>query len=164
MNLVEVVILVGAQCLSPVESGPGITEAGKVPCAVLIRHDPDTAEIDIVPASAATDPDVIAMLVKPRAAAHAMKGDRQVAEVAAGKDRTGSITRAPRIVPASAAGVPDEQAPEKAKPAVKKKRVEKPAAQRKHTAAARGTACGSYKAVWFTNKEGRRRYRCVKSG
>ena len=163
MNLVEVVILVGAQCLSPMESGPGITEVGKVPCAVLIRNDPHTAEIDIVPASAATDPDVIAMLVKPRAAARPMKGDRQVAVVAAGKDRTGSITRAPRIVPASAVGAPDEPAPEKAKPAVGKKRADKPSAQRRHTAAARGTACGSYKAVWFTNKEGRRRYRCVKS-
>lgn len=164
MNLVEVVILVGVQCLSPVESGPGITEAGKVPCAVLIRHDPDTAEVDIVPASAATDPNVIAMLVKPRTAARVMKGDRQVAVAAVGNDMTRSITRAPRIVPASAAVAPEETAPDKAKSAVAKKRADRPALQRKQKAAARGTACGSYKAVWFTNKEGRRRYRCVKSG
>lgn len=49
MNLVEVVILFGAQCLSPLESGSGLTEAGKVPCAVLIRHDPPTAAVEIVP-------------------------------------------------------------------------------------------------------------------
>ena len=54
MNLVEVVILVGAQCLSPMQSGPGVTEVGKVPCAVLIRQDPATADVEIVPAAAAT--------------------------------------------------------------------------------------------------------------
>ena len=56
MNLVEVVILLGAQCLSPMEQGPGLTVVGKVPCAVLIRHDPPTAAVEIVPPSAATDP------------------------------------------------------------------------------------------------------------
>ena len=164
MNLVEVVRLVGAQCLSPLVSGPGITEVGKVPCAVLIRHDPVTAEIDIVPAAAATDPDLIAMLLKPRATASALKGALPVAIAPARADITGSITPAPRIVPASAEVEPEKKASERAKSAGRKKRAEKPAAQRKQTAAVRGTACGSYKAVWYTNKEGRRKYRCVKPG
>ena len=56
MKLVEVVILVGSQCLSPVHSAPGLTEAGKVPCAVLIRQDPQTADVEFVPQAAATDP------------------------------------------------------------------------------------------------------------
>lgn len=159
MTLVEVVILLGSQCLSPLESGGGLTEATKVPCAVLIRHDPQTAEVEIVPPSAATDPALIAMLVKPREGAPAGKVDRLV--LADHDDITGSITRAPVVIPASAAVEPAASVVPKPKPVMKKKRDAKPAAKRK---VARSDACGSYRAVWYTNKDGRRKYRCVKAG
>jgi hypothetical protein len=161
MNLVEVVILVGAQCLSPMDSGPGLTEVGKVPCAVLIRQDPATSEIDIVPQSAATDPAVIAMLVKPRGAAPVIKADRLPTAAAPDGGITGSITRAPRIVPASAEVDPEELVPQP-KPVAKKTRAARLPAQ--CVAAARRNACGASRAVWYTNKDGRRKYRCVKSG
>lgn len=158
MNLVEVVILVGVQCLSPIESGPGLTEVGKVPCAVLIRQDPRTADIEIIPPAAATDPAVIAMLVKPHAAP-VLKADRQ--PVPADDDITGSITPAPpRIVPTSAAVEADVVTPSP-KPVLKKKRAARPVSRR---AASRSNACGSYRAVWYTAKDGHRKYRCVKAG
>lgn len=162
MTLVEVIILLGAQCVSPLESGHALTEASKVPCAVLIRHDPQTSAVEIIPPSAATDPALIAMLMKPRDAARLAKADRLV--VPADDDITGSITRAPIVVPASAAVEPDASAVPKPRPAVKKQRSTNAAVKRKRVAAIRNDACGSYRAVWYTNKDGRRRYRCVKSG
>jgi len=156
MNLVEVVILVGAQCLSPMESGEGVTEVGKVRCAVLVLQDPATAEVDFVPPSAATDPAVIAMLVKPRPGAPPPKSDSLAATDG---PVIGSISRAPRIVPTSG-GVDAEDEPGPGPPSTAgKKSSAKPAAARK-----RSDTCGSYRAVWYTNKEGRKRYRCVRQG
>ena len=40
MTLIEVVILAGAHCLSPITEAAGATEVHKVPCAVVIRHGP----------------------------------------------------------------------------------------------------------------------------
>ena len=56
MTLIEVVILAGAHCLSPVQEAEGTTEIGKVPCAVLIRLDETTGDVDFTPPSAATRP------------------------------------------------------------------------------------------------------------
>lgn len=159
INLVEVVILLGAQCVSPLESGPGLTEAGKVHCAVLVLQDPQTSEVEFVPPTAATDPAVVAMLARPHGAITVSKVDRLPAVAA--DDITGSITPAPRIVPASAE-VETDAAP---KPAVKKKRPAKAAIVRKRVVVGRRSdACGSYRAVWYTNKDGRRKYRCEKAG
>jgi hypothetical protein len=160
MNLVEVVILVGAQCVSPIESGPGLTEVAKVSCAVLIRHDPQTGEIEILPRTAATDPNVIAMLVRPRNGQTAVKQDPL--PVTAANDVTAKVAPAPRIVPTSAAADPESEP--RSKPAVEKKQTVRAAARTHAVASRRTDACGSYRAVWFTNKEGRRRYRCVKAG
>lgn len=167
MTLVEVVILVGAQCVSPLESGPGFTEAGKVSCAALIRHDAQTGEIEILPSAAATDPDVIAMLVKPRPVRLAGRPGRL--PMAAATEVTARISPAPRtrIEPASAAVEPQSMSPPKpvvTKPVIKAKHAQATAAGRRTAARPRSDACGSYKAVWYTNKEGRRRYRCVRAG
>jgi hypothetical protein len=69
MNLIEVVILVGVQCLGPVEVAQGTTNVGKVPCAVLIRLNEETGKVAFTPPSAASNPEVIAMLMKPGEAA-----------------------------------------------------------------------------------------------
>ena len=160
MTLVEVVILVGAQCLSPLESGPGLTVAGKVPCAVLIQHDPLTAAVEIVPPSAATDPALIAMLVKPRPAAiFASKMDRQIA---VDDDITGSITPAPAARPRIVATSDGPRV--KSTVTQQKSRTQKASVSRKKVVARRTDGCGSYRAVWYTNKDGRKKYRCVKSG
>jgi hypothetical protein len=77
----------GAQSMSPLESGPGLTEAGKV--------EPDAAPKPVIT-----------------------------------KTRT-------------------------AKAAIVRKRV---------VVGSRSDACGSYRAVWYINKDGRRKYRCEKAG
>lgn len=154
MKLVEVVILVGSQCLSPIQSGDGVTEVSKVPCAVLIRQDPATNDIDIIPQSAATDPNVIAMLVKPR------RPD-------APDDVTGSLT-APRPVPQTnvtevrVTPAADDEVEEVVQP--KPKPGAAPPRKKAAAAVRRTDNCGSYRAVWYTNKSGHRKYRCVKAG
>lgn len=176
MKLVEVVILVGSQCLSPVQSAPGLTEVGKVPCAVLIRQDPQTADVEIVPQAAATDPDVVAMLVRPRSPEPAA-GQPTIVPASAEEDDVTASIKLPRPVPdtgeaakvieASAETVEDVVAP-KPRPVVSaaKQKAAAPAAPRtkRSASAKRSDSCGSYRAVWYTNKDGRRRYRCVKAG
>lgn len=86
MRLVEVVMLVGAHCVSPVENSQVqmLTEAAKVQCAVVIEKDTDSGRVTVTPQQAVTDPLVSAALA-----------------------RLGTPTAAPRIVPAFApAGSP----------------------------------------------------------
>ncbi len=154
MNVIEVVILAGVQCLSPVQAAEGSTIIGKVPCAVLITLNEETGEVDFTPPAAASDPQVIAMLVKPDESAS--PSGPEPAEVPVAEGDAQDLPIAP-------------------KPVAREKRIsEKPvkAAERRKTAATakkkrvakRRDSCGSYKAVWYTNKEGRRRYRCVRTG
>lgn len=64
MKLVEVVVLLGTQCISPVDTAPNMTFAGKVPCAVLIHQDTDDNRVQIVPAGAASHPTVQQALLR----------------------------------------------------------------------------------------------------
>lgn len=151
MKLVEVVILVGSQCLSPLQPGHGVTEAGKVPCAVLIRQDPKTSDIEIVPHSAATDPDVIAMLVKPRT----FEGPDEAT------GSTTAVAAMPRMTEVKVTPASDEDI----QVAVPKPRpVVKAASSPRVRVSERRDRCGSYRAVWYTSKAGHRKYRCVKAG
>jgi hypothetical protein len=152
MTLIEVVILAGVQCLSPVEAAEGTTIVGKVPCAVLIRLNEETGKVAFTPPSAASNPQVIAMLVR---------SDGPPPPDAA----------APEEAPLAEGDAQDQ--PPAPRPQLKQKRAEKPvkAPERRKTASAkkkriakRHDACGSYKAVWYTNKEGRKKYRCVRTG
>jgi hypothetical protein len=152
MTLIEVVILAGVQCLSPVQPAEGTTVLGKVPCAVLIRLDEDTGDVDFTPPSAASNREVIAMLVKTDEV-EALAGSEPVDDTTAEGDA--------------------QDLPVAPKPQAREKREEKPVKtpERRKTAAAkkkrvgkRKDSCGSYKAVWYTNKEGRRKYRCVRAG
>lgn len=153
MNLIEVVILVGSQCLSPIEAGNGVTEVAKVQCAVLIRQDPDTEAVEIVPHTAATDPDVIAMLVRP-----------ENMEALSPED-----TAKPSLRPVMVAGDDGRTAPVSTGTlSGRKMQARNPATVvtggKKRASVRRSDACGSYRAVWYTNKYGRRKYRCVRAG
>jgi hypothetical protein len=167
MRLIEVVILAGSHCVSPLQGGDGVTEVVKVPCAVMVRHDAATDAVEIVPSAAATDPQVIAILVKPDGStAVAMaeasdevsaKGDRAVSEDEGdGGDVIPIAT--PRVKPVRSEAT--EQAKEKTQSRVKR------TAQARKKPATRKLAdrCGSYRAVWYTAKDGHKRYRCVKTG
>jgi len=152
MTLIEVVILAGVQCLSPVQAAEGTTIIGKVPCAALIRLDEDTGEVDFTPPSAASNRQVIAMLVKPDEP-EAPAGSQPAEDRAAEGDA--------QDLPVT----PKPQAREKpAEKPVKMPEQRKTAAAGKKRTGKRKDACGSYKAVWNTNKEGRRKYRCVRTG
>jgi hypothetical protein len=152
MTLIEVVLLAGVQCVSPVQPAEGTTIIGKVPCAVLIRFDEDTGDVDFTPPSAASNREVIAMLVKTEDT-EAPDGS-EPADGAAAEGDAQDLPVAPR-----------PQAREKrAEKPVKTQERRKTAAAKKKRVGKRKDSCGSYKAVWYTNKEGRRRYRCVRTG
>jgi hypothetical protein len=119
---------------------------------VLIRLDEDTGDVDFTPPSAASNREVIAMLVKTDEV-EALAGSEPVDDTTAEGDA--------------------QDLPVAPKPQAREKREEKPVKtpERRKTAAAkkkrvgkRKDSCGSYKAVWYTNKEGRRKYRCVRAG
>ena len=59
MRLVEVVMLMGAHCVSPVEHSQMMTEATKVQCAVVIEKDTDQGTLTVTPQEAATNPQVV---------------------------------------------------------------------------------------------------------
>ena len=58
MKLVEVVFLVGTQCVSPVQTVPHVTVAGKVQCAVVIHQDTEQNKFYVTPGSKANHPSV----------------------------------------------------------------------------------------------------------
>ena len=168
MRLIEVVILAGSHCISPLQGGDGVTEVVKVPCAVMVRHDAATNLVQIVPSAGAADPHVIAALVKPETAPSAAmadapegvsaKGDRAMPEDEGDGGEVIPIA-APSFKPAggAASDEPNDKAPS---------RVKGTAQPRDKAAATRKLAdrCGSYRAEWYTSKNGYKRYRCVRPG
>ncbi|MCA3560577.1 MAG: hypothetical protein IOC82_06050 [Aestuariivirga sp.] len=104
MKLVEIVMLMGAHCVSPVEHGAMMTEAAKVQCAVMIEKDADRGTLVVTPPDAASVPQVAAAMAR-------------IGAATAGPQSSGST----KIVPASApAGAPASEIklpPPKAPPA-----------------------------------------------
>ena len=68
MRLVEVVMLMGAHCVSPVEHSQMMTDAAKVQCAVVIEKDTERGTMTVTPEAAAQDPQVAAAVARFRAA------------------------------------------------------------------------------------------------
>ena len=68
MRLVEVVMLMGAHCVSPVEHSPMMTDAAKVQCAVVIEKDTERGTLTVTPPEAARDPQVAAAVARFNAA------------------------------------------------------------------------------------------------
>lgn len=68
MRLVEVVMLMGAHCVSPVEHSQMSTDAAKVQCAVVIEKDTDRGTLTVTPGGAARDPQVMAAVERFRLA------------------------------------------------------------------------------------------------
>ncbi|MFO1132634.1 MAG: hypothetical protein U1E16_11590 [Hyphomicrobiales bacterium] len=68
MRLVEVVMLMGAHCVSPVEHSQMMTDAAKVRCAVVIEKDTDRGIMTVTPGEAASDPQVMAAIERFRTA------------------------------------------------------------------------------------------------
>lgn len=58
MKLVEVVIMTGVQCISPVENTPVKTEVGKVWCAVVVEKDTAANRVEVTPHTETANPAV----------------------------------------------------------------------------------------------------------
>lgn len=173
MKLIEVVVLLGAHCISPVQNTGAATEALKVQCAVVIERDTSAGTVRIVPAGASTRPEVVAVLERrdatrieqayanPHSPAPAMSGkapDRKPLKPADGaaEEPTGEAVSA--SLPADGAGTPAKV--QAAAPG----RNAAPKAKPKTTATGDTPSLqciGEAKPKWYTNAEGRRKYRCV---
>jgi hypothetical protein len=216
MKLVEVIILAGAHCISPLQHEDGLTSVTKVSCAVIVERDSETNRVAITPPSMAGAPEVRLALAATR---KPVKAEVDVMAASPATPATAPATppataRALRIEPAAAA-------PERAPPPPAATRLPDPLpppasadadsarsagaeippaseaqpqdAERADTAvdtsvksprrsvrmadagdsagAARRTGkgasaqCrGAARPAWYTNKDGRRKYRCVTSG
>ena len=173
MKLVEVVVLMGAHCISPLQTTDAVTEAAKVQCAVVIEKDTTAGTIRIVPAGASTHPEVAAVIdrldttappdttIQPASAPPAAPASARapLASPAVPPAATAEVAAAePQAAEAPAAvqtKTPDAEPPEVKKPKAKKEQAEvKPASQ----------CLGTAKPKWYKTADGRRKYRCVKAG
>ena len=182
MKLIEIVVLLGAQCISPVQHGAAATEVQKVQCAVVIERDTAAGTVRIVPAGASTRPEVVAVLDR----FDSDKAQRIAPAAAPPPDptaaaKTAAAVTAPAIAPPpeQATAAAEERQPEPTPVAEAAKPEAAPASKPEPKPAARKTAekdgeepapgietrCkGKAVARWYTNEEGRKKYRCVLPG
>lgn len=64
MKLVEVVVLLGAHCASPLQQTPAMTEVHKVHCAVIVEKDTSNGAVRVMPEQAAREPQVEAVVAR----------------------------------------------------------------------------------------------------
>jgi hypothetical protein len=178
MKIIDLVFLIGSQCVSPVQHAPGITEVAKVQCAVVIERDTETNTVRVSPEGAVAIPKVAEAIRAASAAAGAVPAagpppqrGQTVIEQDAGVVRLDVAPDArPQETPEAGNGAgpaPEPQrlasaaaAPEPAEtPSVKP--VRKPAAAARTLAKEPANLCGAgRKAVWYTASGGHRKYRC----
>lgn len=175
MKLVEVVMLVGAHCVSPVEHSHMMTDAAKVQCAVVIEKDTDKGTLSVTPPGAAADPQVAAALTRFDAAPVTTAGTR----IVPARAPAGSAATEIKPPPANAAAEAVAAAPPPATDATPGQTVatlapppsptagraaepKKPAVKARATAAPKQPQCkGSAVAKWYDTGDGHRKYRCV---
>lgn len=191
MKLVEVVMLVGAHCVSPVEQSQMMTDATKVQCAVVIEKDTEKGTLTVTPPDAAADPLVAAAvarfgaapvdpfsnggtrIVPARAPAGAPPVEVKVpvAPVAVPPPVTTAVEppSPPAVVGGALARAEAQQelavlAP--ARPQRPPSRAVPPAKQpaeaKAPDAKTKGQCKGTAVAKWYTAADGRRKYRCVR--
>ena len=165
MDLIEIIFLAGAHCVSPLQTADGMTEVNKVACAVMVRQDQHTAAIQIVPDHSATDPQVIALLGRSIAIARPRPFAAEIRPTSA------TLEQIPVLLPQDASLPSKPLKKASAVPVAKVKMAKRQKSRetvgltvnrKKTTVRKRTDQCGSYRAVWYTNKEGRRKYRCVR--
>ncbi|WP_421694864.1 hypothetical protein [Aestuariivirga sp.] len=108
MKLVEVVMLIGAHCVSPVEHSQLMTEAAKVQCAAVVEKDTELGTVNVIPAAAAVDPKVIAVITRFNAVA--AEGAKIVPAFAPAGSPPSSVVpprAAPQLAPVASAAESD---------------------------------------------------------
>lgn len=211
MKIVEIIVLMGTQCISPIQHTPSMTEVSKVQCAVVIEKDSVSNTVEVSPPAAVNHPTVseaMARLSKQAmpatTAAPASQPFRIVPAAVARRAAEAQFLpskplepdRIPdagmEIAPPSPIGLPAAMPPAGAEVASLQagpQEIEAAAAEPdaepkvaittpkpKKTATARkarnttsktatklpGRCTGTARAQWYTNKDGQKRYRCVK--
>jgi hypothetical protein len=171
MKLIEVVVLTGAHCISPVQHMGAATEVAKVQCAVVIEKDTQAGTLRIVPAGASGKPEVVAVLerldgetsIEPAFAPPAQSAPPAAVRQAQALAPLPQTPPLPEI-PAEAAR---PAAPETAEPVTAQTEtaeLPKAAEAPREKAAGKHKCIGEAKPKWYTNAEGRRKYRCVLPG
>ncbi len=178
MKLIEVVVLLGAHCISPVQQADAVTEVGKVQCAVMVEQDTATGRVLVTPPEAAARPEVAEVLN--RIAAGSAAGPAPDTMIEPAWAPPASQRNAPQAKPLSgfkpetAATAPALSAEQEAEAPVVAKPdpapVKKPAAEKKKATAKTKSAkrsanqCkGSASPQWYTTAEGKKKYRCVRA-
>ena len=179
MKLIEVVVLMGAHCISPVQSTEAITEAAKVQCAVVVEKDAEEKTIRVIPAGATNHPEVVTVIerfnadvgtgqrIEPafaRPAGEPLKPAKPLAATAPVQDEYSAAgTDAPE---ADAAAEEEKTAtPEKPRKSTPAEKAEgkSSAKQKTKTAEKRSSQCrGAAVPKWYTTAEGKKKYRCVR--
>lgn len=182
MKVIEVVVLLGAHCISPVENTAAVTEVGKVQCAVVIEKDTAAGTFRIIPAGASREPEVVAVLER-LDGGHQTTIQPAFAPPVAGVPAAGLPAAPPAVSaaapsPSGAAEEAEEPAQPVSEPAPEAAAKAKPEAKPKEKAPETGNAkaepeeaagkphkcLGEARPRWYTNAEGRRKYRCVIPG
>jgi hypothetical protein len=193
MKLIEVVVLAGAHCISPVQQSGAATEIVKVQCAVVIEKDTEAGTLRIVPAGSSREPQVVAVLERldreesgttiepasapPAAAAPPVAPEtplpatgpkQQIAAADADADADVAPPSAETETVAEAPAEPEKPAkPKKAevkKAEAKKSEAKKGEANKAEEKKIASKCLGEAKPKWYTTDDGRRKYRCVLPG
>lgn len=163
MKLIEVVVLLGAHCISPVQHADAVTEVGKVQCAVMVEQDTDTGRVKVTPREAETRPEVAAVL-------------KRIADGNAAGPAPGTMITPAWAPPAPQQGAPKPRPLNTAKPDAEPQAkpaptpAKKPAAEKKTDTAKAKSATRSANACkggatpqWYKTADGKKKYRCVRA-
>lgn len=179
MKLIEVVVLLGAQCISPVQHVDAVTEVGKVQCAVMVEQDTGTGRVTVTPREAADRPEVAAVLK--RIADGNAAGPAPGTMITPAWAPPASQQNAPKVKPLSptkpeAASTPAPSTEPKAEtakepqtkpgpaPAMKPAAAKKKDTAKTKSATRSANACkGGAEPQWYKTADGKKKYRCVRA-
>lgn len=176
MKLIEVVVMLGAHCISPVQHADAITEVGKVQCAVMVEQDTDTGRVRVTPPEAASRPEVAAVLKRIADGNAAGPAPGTLIEPAWAPPAAQQGAAKPSAKPEAAATAPapatepQAETPPKANP--NPVTAKKPAPEKKEATAetkAKGAKRGANQCKggavpqWYTTADGKKKYRCVRA-
>lgn len=154
MRLIEVVVLMGAHCVSPVAHTQSMTEAGKVQCAVVVQKDTENGAVIVTPEEARQEPRVAEVVARFNAMAADSAGARIVPAWAPAGEPASATKPAKTPNPSTTESIPATSPISKQESPAKTAETVPPPQGKSQC---KGTAV----AKWYRNAEGRRKYRCV---
>jgi hypothetical protein len=169
MRLIEIIMLTGAHCMSPVEHTQMVTDVAKVQCAIVIETDSESGSVKVTPGEAVRHPQVVAAMNRFNGTGLAPGARIEPAGAPAGRSvplprKPPEAAAAPKPPPATLqAEAPTASSPPE-KPPAAAVRTAAPTPEKKEAEKRASQCIGGAVPKWYTNAEGRRKYRCVKPG